>query len=46
MLVLFIVALSPLAILTPVTGEITHECSYVNGKTLIYNLVCILSTRV
>ena len=32
MLVLFTAALTLIAVLTPVAGAITHECSYVNGK--------------
>lgn len=32
MLVLFIVTISHLAVLTPAAEEITHECSYVDGK--------------
>ena len=34
MLMLFAAALSLIVVLTPVDGEITHECSYVNGKAI------------
>ena len=45
MLVLFIAALSPVALLTPVAGAITHECSYVNGKIqLSYHIASYLGS--
>lgn len=45
MLVLFIAALSLIALFTPVAGAITHECSYVNGKIqLSYHIVSYLGS--